>query len=242
LFIWGKLGGMKSQTYRLDRFISKHSPHTLAEVKLLVAQKRVLLNGIPAQSVRQTVGQFTHVVCDDVCMQNQKPVYLMLNKPKGVVSATRDAKHKTVLDLVDHSQHDELHIAGRLDLNSTGLLLLTNDGAWSRAISHPDSKLEKVYEVVLENTIDDSYIEAFKQGMHFKYEDVITKPAKLEILDARFAKVSLVEGKYHQIKRMFGAFQNRVLELHRTSVGQIELDETLNLGESRELTDQETRF
>jgi 16S rRNA pseudouridine516 synthase len=233
---------MKSKTYRLDRFISKHSVHALSDVRLLIAQKRILLDGVSAHSVQQLVGQFTHVVCDGVCLQKQTPVYFMLHKPKGVVSATSDKKHKTVLDLIDHGQRDELHIAGRLDLNSTGLVLLTNDGAWSRSISLPDSKLEKVYEVTLENSIDESYIEAFKQGMFFSYEGILTKPAKLEILDARRAKVSLIEGKYHQIKRMFGSFQNRVLELHRISVGHIELDEALRLGESRELTPQECRL
>ncbi|WP_163920108.1 pseudouridine synthase [Photobacterium sp. Alg240-V54] len=215
---------MKSYTYRLDRFISQNSPHSISDTRLLVAQKRIIVDGLVAHSTHQKVTQFTPVELDGRCMQNNKPIYIMLHKPQGIVSATKDSKHKTVLDLIDHPQKEQLHIVGRLDFNTTGLVLLTNDGAWSRQISLPQTKLAKVYEVTLSKPLTDEYIQVFKQGIYFGYEDITTKPADLEILSDYKARLSLVEGKYHQVKRMFGFFQNEVLALHRVSVGNISVD------------------
>ncbi|HDZ07994.1 pseudouridine synthase [Pseudohongiella sp.] len=226
---------MKSRTQRLDRFISRHSVYSLADTRLLLAQKRILVDGLVARSIQQKVTQFTHVVLDGECLQDNQPVYIMLNKPRGVVSATKDPKHTTVLDLIEHPQKDELHIVGRLDFNTTGLLLLTNDGSWSRKISSPESGLVKTYEVTLAGPLSDDYIAVFREGIYFGYENITTKPANLEILSDYSARLSLIEGKYHQVKRMFGFFQNEVLALHRVSVGNISL-EGLEVGCSRLLT------
>lgn len=219
---------------RLDRFVSQHSDYKLSDIRLLVAQQRIQIDGSPACSTQQKVSKFTHVMLDDLCLQDNEPLYMMLNKPKGIVSATKDSKHTTVLDLIDHPQKHELHIAGRLDFNSTGLVLLTNDGAWSRKISLPETKLSKTYEVTLSKPVTKAYINAFQKGIYFAYEDITTQPAQLEILSTYQARITLVEGKYHQIKRMFGYFQNEVLSLHRLSVGDITLD-GLEIGESRVL-------
>lgn len=219
---------------RLDRFVSQHSDYKLSDIRLLVAQQRIQIDGSPACSTQQKVSKFTHVMLDDLCLQDNEPLYMMLNKPKGIVSATKDSKHTTVLDLIDHPQKHELHIAGRLDFNSTGLVLLTNDGAWSRKISLPETKLSKTYEVTLSKPVTKAYINAFQKGIYFAYEDITTQPAQLEILSPYQARITLVEGKYHQIKRMFGYFQNEVLSLHRLSVGDITLD-GLEIGESRVL-------
>lgn len=229
---------MKSKTFRLDRFISQNSVFSISDTRLLIAQKRILLDGQVAHSIQQKVAQFTHVVLDGICLRHHKPVYIMLNKPKGVVSATRDNKHATVLDLIAHPQKQEFHIVGRLDFNTTGLVLLTNDGAWSRKISLPGTKLAKVYEVTLTKPLRDEYIAVFEEGIHFGYEDITTAPAYLEILSEYTARLSLTEGKYHQVKRMFGFFQNEVLALHRVSVGHVSL-EGLESGRSRLLTTQE---
>lgn len=214
---------MKSKTGRLDRFISQNSVFSLSDTRLLIAQKRIVLDGDVAHSIQQKVNEFTHVVLDGRCLQDKNPVYIMLNKPKGVVSATKDLKHPTVLDLIQHPQKNELHIVGRLDFNTTGLVLLTNDGAWSRKISLPETKLAKTYEVLLSKPLTDEYIAVFREGIYFAYEDITTQPACLEILSEYTAKLSLIEGKYHQVKRMFGFFQNEVLALHRVSVGQFSL-------------------
>ncbi|PCI43827.1 MAG: 16S rRNA pseudouridine(516) synthase [Moraxellaceae bacterium] len=174
--------------------------------------------------------------CEDsvaaVDAEDKTAVYMMLNKPLGVVSATKDLKHPTVLDLIQHPRKNELHIVGRLDFNTTGLVLLTNDGAWSRKISLPETKLAKTYEVTLSKPLSDEYIAVFREGIYFAYEDITTQPACLEILSEHTARLSLIEGKYHQVKRMFGFFQNQVLALHRVSVGEFSLD-GLEVGCSR---------
>jgi 16S rRNA pseudouridine516 synthase len=232
---------MKSKTNRLDRFISQNSVFSISDTRLLITQKRILLDGYVAHSIQQKVTKFTHVVLDGNCLKDNKPIYIMLNKPKGVVSATKDIKHATVLDLIQHPKKNELHIVGRLDFNTTGLMLLTNDGAWSRKISLPETKLTKTYEVTLSKPLSDEYITVFREGIYFAYENITTQPACLEILSEYTARLSLIEGKYHQVKRMFGFFQNEVLALHRVSVGHISL-EGLEVGCSRLLTTKELEF
>ncbi len=116
----------------------------------------------------------------------------MLNKPRGVVSATKDLKHPTVLDLIQHPQKNKLHIAGRLDFNTTGLVLLTNDGAWSRKISLPETRLAKTYEVTLSKPLIDEYVAVFREGIYFAYENITTQPAFLEILSEYTARLSLI--------------------------------------------------
>lgn len=229
---------MKSTTGRLDRFISQNSAFKLADARLLIAQKRIVVDGQAAHSIQQKVTQFTRVVLDGQCLQNNQALYFMLNKPQGVVSATKDLQHRTVLDLIAHPQKSELHIVGRLDLNTTGLVLLSNDGAWSRKISLPETKLAKTYEVTVAQPLTTEYVARFREGIYFAYENITTQPADLEILSAYTAKLTLTEGKYHQVKRMFGFFQNEVLALHRASVGSLTLA-GLALGQSRALTLQE---
>lgn len=229
---------MKFTNGRLDRFISQHSEFTLADTRLLVAQKRIIVDGQAAHSIQQKVSQFTHIVVDGRCLQNNQALYLMLNKPQGVVSACKDLQHRTVIDLLEHPQKDQLHIAGRLDLNTSGLVLLSNDGAWSRRICLPESKLAKTYEVTVAQPLTPEYVAVFREGIYFAYENITTQPADLEILSAYHAKLTLTEGKYHQVKRMFGFFRNQVLALHRTSVGPLTLA-GLALGQSRTLTAQE---
>ncbi len=228
----------KQSTTRLDRFIRQHSDFSMSDTRLLIAQQRIVVDGQPAQSIQQRIHPFSRVELDGRPLQQRQAVYLAFNKPQGIVSATRDATHRTVLDCINHPQRDELHIVGRLDFNSTGLVLLTNDGSWSRRVSLPDSGVTKVYEVTLAKPLDDSYITAFREGIYFAYEDITTLPAELEILDSHHARLCLHEGKYHQVKRMFGAFQNEVLKLHRVSVGSVQLG-NLAPGQYRHLNDGE---
>ncbi len=231
---------MTSSSTRLDRYISKNSPYSKSDVRLLIAQQRILVGGKPAESIRQLIDKFSRVELDGVCLQQKRPVYIMLNKPKGVVSATRDGTHTTVVDLIDHPEKHDLHIAGRLDFNTTGLILLTNDGLWSRRLSLPESKLAKTYQVTVAKPLNADYVAAFLRGIYFAYEDITTQPASLEIVSPHEARLTLVEGKYHQVKRMFGHFQNEVLSLHRVSVGPIALGE-LEPGQCRELSEAEIR-
>lgn len=204
-------------------------------MRILLAQGRLTVDGEPATAIHQLVDQFTRVTLDGCVLQAERPCYLMLNKPEGTVSATRDARHKTVIDLLSTSR-DDLHIVGRLDFNSTGLMLLTNDGRWSRSLAAPENKVGKRYIVRVMHPIGVDCAQAFADGMYFPFEGITTRPAKLVALDDFTAEVTLVEGRYHQIKRMFGRFGNPVLSLHRISIGRIVLDTALPPGASRQLT------
>ncbi|GAA4097030.1 16S rRNA pseudouridine(516) synthase [Zhongshania borealis] len=209
------------------------------DVRAVLAQGRVYVDGQVANDIAQLIHQFSQVYFDGVVLQGQTPLYVMLNKPAGVVSATKDKDHKTVIDLLHRDDRDQLHISGRLDFNSTGLLLLTNDGYWSRQLSLPDRKIEKVYTVTVAKPLTHDYVDAFAAGMYFEYENITTRPAQLKILSDYVAEVSIQEGRYHQIKRMFGRFQNEVMALHRYRIGAVDLDATLAPGESRDLTRDE---
>lgn len=235
---------MSAKKHRLDRFISAKTGTPKSEVRLMLAQKRIYVDGQLATDINQPIDQFSHVALDGAVVQNNTRRYIMMNKPIGVVSATKDEQHKTVMDLlVDKNINtDDLHIVGRLDLHSSGLLLLTNDGDWSRALMSPENKVAKVYEVTVEHPINGECIQAFANGMYFSYEDITTKPAQLEKLSECVAKVTLEEGRYHQIKRMFGRFRNPVLALHRVSIGEIELDTDLAPGEYRALRKNEVNI
>ncbi|MCG9695838.1 16S rRNA pseudouridine(516) synthase [Shewanella sp. Isolate11] len=226
---------MQSKRSRLDRFICQHKQLPKKQVRLLLAQGRVSVDDEIVRDMDRQIDQFTTISLDGQLLQQRQARYLMLHKPLGVVCATKDDKHQTVIDLLPEYVNDDLHIVGRLDLNTSGLVLLTNDGQWSKRIMSPQYKVNKTYLVGLQNPLDDSYITAFARGFYFEYEDITTLPAKLEIIDSHHARVTLQEGRYHQIKRMFGRFRNPVIALHRQSVGNLSLDD-LAVGESRLLT------
>lgn len=227
---------MQSKRGRLDRFLSSQLQIPRKAVRELLLAKRVRVNGEYEGNMDRQVDEFCHILLDNAVLQENTPHYFMLHKPVGVVSATKDTQHKTALELLPTSMRYDLHIAGRLDLNSSGLLLLTNDSRWSDALMSPHQKVAKVYRVRLANPLTQDYISAFAAGMYFGFEDIVTAPAKLLILNDFEAEVTLYEGKYHQIKRMFGRFRNPVVALHRVSIADITLDTQLACGEYRELT------
>lgn len=229
-----------SKQSRLDRFISRQLGIPRRNVRAILASGRIRINGSPAQNISQVIGQFTHVSMDQQVLQANIPRYIMLNKPTGVVSATKDERHRTVIDLLGERNFENLHIAGRLDFNSTGLLLLTNDGAWSRGLASPEQGIRKQYRVTVDKPLTQNCVDAFAAGMYFDSEGITTRPARLDIISDYVAEVSLTEGRYHQIKRMFGRFENKVLTLHRFAIGTLSLDPELTPGQSRELTKVES--
>lgn len=198
------------------------------------------MDGVVTKDVQLRVNPFSHVQLDDVILQSKTPYYLMLNKPPGVVSATLHPQHRTVVDCITTDYARQLHLAGRLDFNTTGLILLTNDGRWSRKMTQPQEKIAKTYLVQTEDEIRREYIALFASGMYFAFEDVHLQPAELTILSGHTARLTIYEGRYHQIKRMFGFFNNKVVALHRESMGAIRLDPQLSPGEYRLLSDSET--
>ena len=230
---------MQSKRSRLDRFLSSELKVPRKEIKLILAKGLVSIDGVVINDAQHLVEEFSQVSYNGQVLQSRIPHYLMLHKPTGVVSATKDELHATVIDLLDVPYKNELHIVGRLDFNSTGLLLLTNNGRWSRALMSPDKKVSKRYRVTLEKPVTQEMLKVFAEGIFFPYENITTKPAVLKVISERVAEVILREGRYHQIKRMFGHFQNKVMEIHRFSIGEIQLDQGLRAGESRSLTESE---
>jgi 16S rRNA pseudouridine516 synthase len=224
---------------RLDRFIESALRCSARTARALIAERKVLLNAVCVVDSRHEISKFCRVEADGKILQDREPIYLLMHKPKGCVSATSDTQHRTVLDLLDLPGKEELHLAGRLDFNTTGLLLLTNDGAWSQKIMHPLRKMPKTYRVETDREITPEYTQKFAEGLYFRYENLTTLPAQLTILSSNTAEITIHEGRYHQIKRMFGFFQNKVTALHRISIGEIVLDESLPVGASRHLTAHE---
>lgn len=225
---------------RVDRFLSNLPQFNRQQARLLLIEKRVRVDGQIVSDPHHDIREFSRVELDEHVLQAGKPArYFMLHKPPGCVSATQDPEHPTVLDLLNETDKHDLHIAGRLDFNTSGLMLITNDGHWSRHLTQPQTKLPKVYYVETEQEITDGYITRFEQGVYFAYEDLTTLPATLELLGPRSARLSIVEGRYHQVKRMFGYFDNKVVRLHRESIGPLMLDSRLAPGEYRALTSEE---
>ena len=225
---------------RVDRFLSNLPQFNRKQVRLLLVERRVNVEGVAVSDPHHDVREFSQVCVDGEILQAGKPArYFMLHKPQGCVSATSDPQHSTVLDLLDEPDKAELHIAGRLDFNTTGLMLITNDGQWSRRLTQPQTKLPKVYHVQTEQDIGPQYAVTFAAGVYFAFEDLTTQPAELELLGPRTARLSIIEGRYHQVKRMFGHFDNKVIGLHRERMGPLVLDASLAPGQYRPLTDEE---
>jgi 16S rRNA pseudouridine516 synthase len=224
---------------RLDRFIQTQLAYSARTVRHLLAERKIFVNGIAVADGRQPVTEFCRIEAEGKMLQAREPVYIMLHKPRSCASATTDKKNPTVLDFIDRSSKQDLHLAGRLDFNSTGLLLVTNDGSWSRRITLPGRKIPKTYRVETKDEITEEYVNTFAEGIYFRFEDLTTLPATLTILAVNTAELTIHEGRYHQIKRMFGFFQNEVIGLHRLSIGNIVLDEKLAPGEYRPLTAEE---
>ena len=221
---------------RLDRFIANLPRLNRQAARHLLASGRVRVDNVVVDDGLYPISPFNRIEINGELLQAGKAArYFMLHKPIGVVSATEHEQHRTVIDLLDEPDKEELHLAGRLDLNTSGLLIITNDGQWSRRLTEPRSRLGKVYRVETEQPISSEYIDVFARGLYFAYEDLTTLPAELVILDSHSALLTLHEGRYHQVKRMFGHFQNKVIGLHRLSMGAIELDPELAPGQYRAL-------
>ena len=239
---------------KLSRILSNQNGVSRKQANALIAAGTVTVGGCICRETAWEVDRFSTVACNGRVIQHgdqahylmlnkpaepftvRRAAYWMLHKPAGYLSATADKVHKTVMELIDPGLRKSLHIAGRLDRASTGLLILTNDGTWSRRLTEPRIKLPKVYRVTTVEPVSTNAIERFEQGIWFEYEQLTTSPAQLEPLSANESRVTIYEGRYHQIKRMFHATGNRVTSLHREQMGTITLDPMLEPGEFRPLT------
>ncbi len=234
---------------RLDKFISNNSSVSRSDVRRLVKRKAVLVNGIAASDCGLHISPMDTIALDGQVIASTGKVYYMLNKPAGVICANQAGEYPTVLDLLSQDANNpfadtttpvvraqELQIAGRLDVGTTGLVLITNDGQWNHRLTSPRHGCQKVYRVTLARPFDPATEPAFKQGILLDGETKPTLPATIELLDDTHLLLTIQEGKYHQVKRMFFATSNEVVGLHRESVGDILLDPALRPGEFRPLT------
>lgn len=216
---------------KLDRLIAAHESLGRQAAHRAIAAGRVRVDGGVVTDGHHPVDRFMQVELDGTAIQrSERAVYLMMHKPVGVLSATKDAVHPTVIDLIDDPDRHTLHIAGRLDRGTSGLLLLTNDGRWSKRLMAADQKVPKVYLVGTSEPIAADAAAAFARGFYFHTEDITTLPADLVVLEPQRARLTLHEGRYHQVKRMFHRIGNRVASLHRESIGTIHLPEDLAVG------------
>ena len=185
------------------------------------------------------IGTEDEVYLDGFPVEAPGEKYLMLHKPLGCVCSNDDGTHPTVLSLLDLPRAEELTICGRLDVDTTGLVLITSDGKWAHRVTSPKHKTGKLYQVATADPIPEDAVAKFEKGLMLSNEKQRTKPAELTLTSTTQAEVILTEGRYHQVKRMFAAIGNRVIALHRQRVGTIELDEDLEPGQYRFLSDEE---
>lgn len=224
---------------RIDKIIASETNYSRKEVKELIKKKRVTVNEqIITKSVLKINPNNDKIKIDNIELKIKKYVYLILNKPKGYISATEDKNTKTVLELVPQDYaHRALFPAGRLDKDTTGLMLITDDGGFAHNILSPKKHIKKLYEVTIDIPITEEMVTAFKKGILLN--DGECKPANLQITGLTTGLVTLTEGRYHQIKRMFGCFKAKVIKLNRIGMGNLILPSNLKTGECRELTEEE---
>lgn len=224
---------------RLDKFIAHASGYSRSDVKRLLRAGRIRVNDVICKDPAHILLSLHGVVLDDKpLILDSEHRYYMLNKPAGVVSATEDGEHRTVLDLIPYPQRIDLQVAGRLDLDTTGLVLLTTDGQWSHRLRKPGGGFKR-YRVLLAERLSDTMCEQLCAGVLLAGEEKPTLPARCERLGEREMLLSIAEGRYHQVKRMCAAVGNHVMGLHREAVASIELDPLLVPGAWRPLTKEE---
>ena len=230
---------------RLDKFLVACAVGSRTEVKNLLKSGRVTVNGKKEKSAKLQINEESDEICfDGQKLDHEEFVYYMMNKPQGVISATEDPKHKTVLDLLDDlARSKEVFPVGRLDIDTHGLLLLTNDGKLSHALLSPKRHVDKTYLAQVDGIMTDEDIETFAKGIPLK--DFTCQPAKLELVsldteeNQSLVRVIIAEGKFHQVKRMVAYCGKEVVDLQRLTMGTLTLDEDLKRGEWRRLTKEE---
>lgn len=227
---------------RLDKFLCDTTGLTRIQAKRVIGKGGVTVNGLLQKSSSSKVTDQCEVIYDGRTLRSLGPIYIMLNKPVDTVCTTLDDDYRSVLGIIDIETRTPLLIAGRLDMDTTGLLLITDDGKWSHNITSPKKECGKRYRVTLAEPLVEDAADRFSKGVMLKGELEATLPAQLEVLSPTEVLLTIHEGKYHQIKRMFAVLSNRVVELHREQVGNISLDESLAPGEWRYLTEEEVGF
>ena len=228
---------------RIDKFLSNMGFGSRKEVKILLKTKAVEVNGEIVRDPKVHVDEHAdQVLVGGEAVAYTEFIYLLMNKPQDVISATEDKYDRTVIDLLDEEdQHFEPFPVGRLDKDTEGFLLLTNDGKLAHELLSPKKHVDKTYYALIEGLVTEADKEAFKKGVALD-DGYVTKPASLNILESgpvSKIELTITEGKFHQVKRMFESVGKRVVYLKRLSMGPLTLDPNLGLGEYRHLTEEE---
>jgi len=224
---------------RLDKYISNATDLSRTEAKRLIKSGDVSIDEKIATSGSQKVSTDHSVTINGSPITLLVDRYFMMNKPAGVVSATKDHTNSTAIDLIYEHRNQQLQIAGRLDIDTTGLLLITDDGQWNHIVTSPRTDCKKIYLVELENPVGEDYQRKLEAGIALEGEKRRCLPATMEVIDDHHIRLTISEGKYHQVKRMMTSLGNEVVNLHRLQIGGIELDPELEPGDYRPLTDEE---
>ncbi|EOD77298.1 Ribosomal small subunit pseudouridine synthase A [Grimontia indica] len=224
---------------RLDKFLCETVGVTRKQAAKVLKEERVTVDGEVIKNGAIKIAEDADVEFDGMSLSLSGPRYFMMNKPEGYVCSHDDPYNPTVFVLLDEIGAEKLHIAGRLDCDTTGLLLLTDDGQWSHRVTSPKHKCDKTYRVWLDDAVEEGVAATFAEGIKLRGEKTETLPAQMEQIDEKEVLLTIHEGKYHQVKRMFAAVGNKVVGLHRESIGELILDEELEPGEYRELTEEE---
>lgn len=226
---------------RIDKILSSQDIASRKEIKTLIKQGRIKVDGkLVTKPEEKFDPECCEITLDDEPILYKRFIYIMLNKPKDVVSASRDNREKTVLDLLPPElRRKDLFPAGRLDRNTEGLLIITDDGEFSHKLLAPKSHVNKLYEAVVDRKLTENDVERFRAGISEGGDDFL--PADMSIISDNTALVEICEGKFHQVKRMFHAIGAEVVELKRLRIGGLSLDEKLSLGEARGLSSEEIK-
>jgi 16S rRNA pseudouridine516 synthase len=224
---------------RLDKFVCKSTEYTKAEAIQLIHDGQLRVNGEVIINEAAQVHENNTITLNGECLKARRFRYLLMHKPLGTICSNVDEGYPSIFNSLQIEKVSELHVAGRLDADTTGCVLITDDGRWTFDIIRPSINCQKVYRVGLSRALSEGLIVQFKKGLQLQGESQLTRPAELQILGPKEARLTITEGKYHQVKRMFAAVGNRVLSLHREKIGEIALD--VPLGEWRYLTDDEVK-
>ena len=224
---------------RLDKFVCKSTEYSKAEAVRLIHDGKLIVNGEKVTDESAQVHENNRITFKGEVLKVRESRYLLMHKTLGTICSNVDESYPSLFNSLDIDKVSELHVAGRLDVDTTGLVLITDDGRWTYEIITPSKDCKKVYRVGLSRELTEDLVERFKQGLQLQGEDQLNLPAELEILGPKEARLTITEGKFHQVKRMFKAVGNRVIALHREKIGEITLD--VPLGEWRYLTRDEVK-
>ena len=222
---------------RLDKFVCKSTELTKIQVVQLINAGEISVNGEIIYEQSTQVHENNIIVLQGHILKPRAFRYILMHKPGNTICSNVDDVYPALFNYLDIEGVSELHIAGRLDADSTGLVLITDDGRWSFNITHPTKHCKKVYRVGLSKCIADDARSKFEKGIKLQGEQQFTLPAILQVINSKEVLLSITEGKFHQVKRMFAAVGNRVVSLHREKIGDVQLD--VNVGEWRYLSTEE---